>query len=84
MHRSAVSLLQERSPSFQERLEDLTIPRTVLVGERTVVDTSGIEAANVQVKRIQGAGHSMMSENPGAFAQAVARGLGIASDPTVT
>ncbi len=81
MHRSAISLLQERTPSFQELLEQLTLPRTVLIGERTSLETSGIADAGVRVERIPEAGHSMMSENPAAFTGAIVRALGRASDP---
>lgn len=75
MHRSATSLVQERSPSFQQLLERLTIPRTVLIGERTAADTTDIEEAGVRVMRIPDAGHAMMHENPRAFATAIARAL---------
>jgi pimeloyl-ACP methyl ester carboxylesterase len=74
-YRAAVSLVQERSPAFQEVLARLPHPRTVLVGERTVVDTREIEAAGVRLVRIPRAGHSMMTENPEAFAAAVAWAL---------
>lgn len=70
LHRTAVSLLAERSPSFLETLGDLAMPRTLLVGERTDVDLT-IVPDDVLVVRIADAGHSMMSENPDAFARAV-------------
>lgn len=74
LHRGAVSLLADRSPSFLEALGSLQMPRTLLVGERTDVDLS-IVPADVPIVRIPNAGHSMMSENPKGFAWAVAEGL---------
>lgn len=75
MHRSAASLLERRSPSFQQRLERLPLPRTLLIGEHTTAKTRSLEAAGVAVSRIPGAGHSMMSENPAAFAAAIREAL---------
>lgn len=71
LHRSAVSLLADRSPSFLETLRDLAMPRVLLVGERTDVDLT-IVPDDVPILRIPEAGHSMMSENPDAFASAIA------------
>lgn len=75
-YRAAVSLVQERSPSFQALLEGLPHPVTLLVGARTGVETAYIEAAGIEVVRIPDAGHSMMSENPDAYIRAVASALG--------
>jgi pimeloyl-ACP methyl ester carboxylesterase len=74
LHRSAVSLLADRSPSFLEGLACLKMPRVLLVGERTAVDLT-IVPDGVPIVRIPEAGHSMMSENPGAFIRAVAAHL---------
>lgn len=74
LHRSAVSLLADRSPSFLEALGSLAMPRVLLVGERTGVDLS-IVPPEVPIIRIPEAGHSMMSENPDAFARAIAASL---------
>ncbi|HWV22852.1 MAG TPA: alpha/beta fold hydrolase [Thermomicrobiales bacterium] len=76
MHRSASSLLVGRSPSFQDRLTALTLPRTLLIGERTIAETEQLEDAGVAVQRIPDAGHSMMSENPAAFDEAIRNALG--------
>lgn len=75
LHRSAVSLLADRTPSFLEILGQLPMPRTVLIGERTDVDRS-IIPSGVNVVTIPDAGHSMMSENPDGFARAISDALG--------
>lgn len=74
MYRSASSLLQERSPAFGEVLNALPMPRSVLLGETTNTDLSDL-AQDIDIVRIAGAGHSMMSENPDAFAHATATAL---------
>lgn len=74
LHRSAVSLLAHRSPSFLEMLGNLDMPKVLLVGERTEVDLS-ILPVEVPVVRIPDAGHSMMSENPQGFVRAIAEYL---------
>lgn len=75
MYRLAASLLEERSPTFEELLASLAIPRTFLIGERTEEDPSSISEAGVTVVRIPDAGHAMMSENPQAFAAAIQNAL---------
>jgi pimeloyl-ACP methyl ester carboxylesterase len=75
LHRGAVSLLADRSPSFLELLGALGLPRTLLAGERTDVDLS-ILPEDVSLMRIPKAGHAMMSDNPGAFARAIAGVVG--------
>jgi pimeloyl-ACP methyl ester carboxylesterase len=75
LHRGAVSLLADRSPSFLELIGALELPRTLLVGERTGVDLS-ILPEDVPLVRIPEAGHAMMSENPDAFARAIAKVVG--------
>lgn len=62
MFRSATSLMESAAISSEHMLRQLTIPRTVLVGERTKADTSHIEAAGVAVLRIPNAGHNMLVE----------------------
>jgi pimeloyl-ACP methyl ester carboxylesterase len=75
MHRSAVSLLAPRDPSFQDRLRALTIPRTFIAGTRSAIDTASLSAAGIRISVIPDAGHSMMDENPERFARAIAAAL---------
>lgn len=75
LHRGAVSLLADRSPSFLEILGRIELPTTLLVGERTEVDLS-ILPEGVPLIRIPDAGHAMMSENPDAVVRAIAEAAG--------
>jgi pimeloyl-ACP methyl ester carboxylesterase len=74
MHRSARSLLAERTPTFREALENLEIPRTYLIGERSLPDfPEGPAPKNgVTVAVVPEAGHLMNVDNPDGFAQAIA------------
>lgn len=76
MHRSAISLLAHRSPSFLQLLRDAPMPRTLLIGEKTKSDPR-IVPAGVATIRIPNAGHSMMNENPDALAQALRGAISI-------
>lgn len=75
LHRSATSLLATSSPSYLKILEKLPIPRTLLIGARTTADLAFVPE-DVRVRRIADAGHSMMSEQPEAFALAIAESVG--------
>lgn len=75
MHRSATSLLQERLPSFRDLLAALPIPKTLILGARTDIDVAPLADQGVTIIRIPDAGHSMMSENPDAFAKAISNAL---------
>lgn len=66
-YRTAVSLVRRREPSFQEVLCQLSMPRGYLIGSRTAVETARIERCGVVVRRIEGAGHAMMTEQPARF-----------------
>jgi pimeloyl-ACP methyl ester carboxylesterase len=74
MHRSASSLLADRTPPFLSLLEMLPMDKTLLLGARTNVEPSPVPPG-VSLLRIPDAGHSMMSENPDGFAHAIARAL---------
>jgi pimeloyl-ACP methyl ester carboxylesterase len=76
MHRAASSLLEQRSPTFGEQLQVLAVPRTLLVGEKTNMDLGSLVTGDVGIVRIPDAGHSMMSENPDAFARTIVASLG--------
>ncbi len=72
LHRTAVSLLAERRPTFREQLCALPIPRTyILGGLSTDEDSSGLAEAGVEIVVIENAGHVMMDDNLDAFAAAV-------------
>jgi pimeloyl-ACP methyl ester carboxylesterase len=62
MHRAARSLIHDAAPCAESLLLGLPMPCTVLVGERTVVDTSSLEHAGIPAVRIPNAGHFMLIE----------------------
>lgn len=72
--RMAADLVCQRQPSFDRLFRNFTLPRTLIIGERTALDPSS-QPDDVRVVRIPDAGHSMMVENPSAFASAVADAL---------
>ncbi len=74
MHRSSVSLIAPRSPTYREQLGGLKIPRTFLFGERNVPhpDVDRLTADGISVRVIANAGHDMQGDNPDGFAEAVA------------
>ena len=62
MYRAARSLIHDAAPHAESLLLTLPVLRTVLVGGRTLADTSGLERAGIPVVRIPNAGHFMMVE----------------------
>lgn len=62
MHRAAASLIRERNPGSQTLLCSLRVHYELMMGEHTVVDTTGLEQAGIPVVRVKDAGHSMMVE----------------------
>jgi pimeloyl-ACP methyl ester carboxylesterase len=73
LHRTSVSLLAERRPTFREQLCRLDLPRTYVLGAlSTAEDPSGLAEAGVEIVVIENAGHTMMDDNLDAFASALA------------
>lgn len=75
LHRSATSLLTPRTPSFRAQLEALANRATFIAGAASGIDPVPLEAAGIRIFTIPNAGHTMMRENPAAFAEAVAAAL---------
>lgn len=75
LHRSATSLLAPRDPGFRAQLDALADRATFIAGERSGIDTGPLAAAGINVLTIPDAGHTMMRDNPAAFARAVAMAL---------
>lgn len=73
VHRGAVSLVRGGSPSWRDQLISLRIPRTVVFGEHSLpdADTERLPRSGVAVRIVQDAGHSMVWENPSAYAKIV-------------
>ena len=74
LHRSAVSLIAERRPTYRECLAQLRLPRTFLFGEQNLPDPDVdlLLADGVEVRIIPESGHDMMGDNASGFAEAVA------------
>jgi len=72
MHRSARSLVAERTPTFRQGLEDLRIPRTFLIGERSDYPEAQRLRNGVNIVIVPAAGHVMNVDNPDGFAGAMA------------
>jgi pimeloyl-ACP methyl ester carboxylesterase len=74
LHRSAVSLIAPRRPTYRDRLARLELPRTFVYGEKNVPnpDVDRLTADGVDVRVIPGSGHDMLVDNPDGFAEAVA------------
>lgn len=81
VHRSAVALVEGSVPAPGDLLAAATVPRTFLVGERSLPDSDAEKAAafGVPVVEIPRAGHNLMLDNPDGFARALAHAL--ADDP---
>ena len=75
LHRSAVSLRADRSPTFREQLEQLAIPRTLVSGALTPLLDPPLADPTIAVEVIPEAGHGMMTEQPAAFADAILRAI---------
>lgn len=74
LHRSAVSLIAPRRPTYRDRLARLELPRTFVYGEKNVPnpDVDRLTAYGVDVRVIPESGHDMLVDNPDGFAEAVA------------
>ena len=79
IHRSARSLLAERTPTFRQGLENLPMPRTFLVGELTSdFPQARWPGHGVKMVTVPGAGHLMNVDNPDAFARAISDAVVVA------
>jgi pimeloyl-ACP methyl ester carboxylesterase len=72
MHRSARSLLAERTPTFRQGLESLRIPRTFQLGGRSDYPEARTLGNGVNIVIVPDAGHLMNVDNPDGFARAIA------------
>ncbi|TDA48607.1 alpha/beta fold hydrolase [Burkholderia pyrrocinia] len=77
VHRGAVSLIAGSDPAWREQLYAMTMPRTVIFGERSLPDpdTGRLSANGVNVAIVDNAGHSMAWENPAGLASAIRHAL---------
>jgi pimeloyl-ACP methyl ester carboxylesterase len=77
MHRSAVSLIADRHPTFRRQFLALSIPRTFIFGEENLPnpEVERLSSEGIHVCVVEKAGHDMMSDNPNGFAQAIVAAL---------
>ena len=75
LHRSSVSLLAVRSPTFRDQLESLSIPRVMIIGDQTPPLAPPLTDPAITRLVVERAGHMMMIDNPDGFARAVAQAL---------
>jgi pimeloyl-ACP methyl ester carboxylesterase len=83
IHRTSLSLVANTVPSIRERLQALKIPRTFLVGARSLAEPElpsgesgeGLESFGVTRIVVADAGHSMLLENPAGVAAAIATAI---------
>ena len=77
LHRSAVSLIAPRRPTYREQLARLTVARTFIYGDKNVPnpDVERLAADGVVVCILAGSGHDMLVDNPDGFAEIVAEAV---------
>lgn len=72
LHRAASSLRTDRSPTFREQFLAASMPRLHIAGERSNdVPASELTSSRVAFITIANAGHTMMDDDPAAFARAI-------------
>ena len=77
IHRSCVSIVRGTQPTMRENLYRLSIPRTFLIGAKSLPDpnTDELPKHGVQVAVVTEAGHGMMWDNPAAVAGLISEAL---------
>lgn len=73
VHRSAVSLVEGTQPSWRSQLQHMTMPRSVIVGDRSLPDPEfeSLPEIGVALLLVANAGHSMMLDNPSGTAATI-------------
>lgn len=77
LYRSATGLINATEPTIRERLYASAIPRTFLIGERSLPDpaTEELPKHGIETLIIAHAGHDMTFDNPAGVASAIQRAL---------
>ena len=84
MYRTARSLVEERTPTFEELLVALNVPCWFIVGAKTLEaperppsgeDGDGLEALGIRRLIVPDAGHLMPLENPHGFVRALGQAV---------
>lgn len=71
MHRAAVSLLRDRHPTFAEACEVISVPTTLLVGQRSQIWLPDLQRESSRVKHVENSGHFLMVEATVSTAYAI-------------
>jgi len=79
VHRSAVSLIAPRTPSFRQQLLATHADRTFLFGDenRRDPDVARLPQDKIRVAIIADSGHDMATDNPTGFANAIADAVAV-------
>jgi pimeloyl-ACP methyl ester carboxylesterase len=72
LHRAATSLRAARTPTFREMLLNAKMPRLVIAGAASGIPVSDFAGTGIHFIEIANAGHTMMDDDPAAFAAAIA------------
>jgi pimeloyl-ACP methyl ester carboxylesterase len=77
IHRTAVSLIAARRPTYRDMLLELPMPRVFFFGSKDLADPDArwLPEHGIPVRGVAGAGHDMMTDQPDAFVAAVAASL---------
>jgi pimeloyl-ACP methyl ester carboxylesterase len=77
IHRTAVSLIAARRPTYREMLLELPMPRVFFFGSKNLADADArwLPEHGIPVRGVAGAGHDMMTDQPDAFVAAVVASL---------
>lgn len=77
IHRTAVSLIAARRPTYRDMLLELPMPRVFFFGSKNLADADArwLPEHGIPVRGVAGAGHDMMTDQPDAFVAAVAASL---------
>jgi pimeloyl-ACP methyl ester carboxylesterase len=74
LHRAATSLLAPREPTFRQHLMALSMPTTIITGQRTPPPEPPLaERANLWGYVVPNAGHQMFDDNRDAFVAVLAK-----------
>jgi len=77
VHRAAASLVEGGSPSWRQQLEALTVPRTVIYGDRSLPDpdVGQLPEHGIATLVVQDAGHAIAIDSPDGLAKAIDEAL---------
>lgn len=77
VQRAAASLIAGSDPSWRSLLLGLQVPRSFIIGERSLPypESDGLAEAGISIRIVADAGHGMSIENPAGLARAIAASL---------